>query len=239
MRILTWNLNHGGGSRAATAAQNELIAAQQADIVILTEPSSSSSMPSFASVDSPRRRAGRHGPEAWVRILGRQVEPVAIQLPFERMAMAAHANVDGEALIVYGSVLPWNAARKQAPYLLAHERETAAELFAKVLAAQVADIQQLRMTHPGDTLIWAGDFNQPLTGLNAGFSNANRLLLTAALAELGLRAWNHHLDAAQEGCATIDLICGPEGRKGVQATRFEATVGGRNLSDHAGYAVET
>ena len=115
MRIVTWNLNHGGGSRAATAAQNELIAAQQADIVILTEPSASSSVPGLASVDSPRQRAGKHGPEAWVRILGDRSSRSAIELPFERMAVAAHVNVDGEALIVYGSVMPWNAARSRRP----------------------------------------------------------------------------------------------------------------------------
>lgn len=62
---------------------------------------------------------------------------------------------------------------------------------------------------PGHLVIWAGDFNQTLSGKNYGGSNVKRDALFDALDGVGLVAWNAAAASAHEGMHAIDLICGP------------------------------
>ena len=237
MRILTWNLDHGyRGETQMFGAQAELIDAARADIAVLTElPVEWSN--ADGRVVSPARRPSERGRESWVAIVGRDLQPASIEIPFERMAAAAVAKVDGDDFVIYGSVLPWNAALVQAPYLV-QGGESAGGLFERVLAEQIADIDLLRNQHPGATVVWAGDFNQPLEGPNRGFSTRNRRLLEEALRAVDLIAYNRCLGHALDGYFAIDLICGPASRAAREVRRIDPVVQGTSLSDHAAYVVD-
>jgi hypothetical protein len=142
VRIATWNLERGGRTRAARRAQEEALRELERDVLVLTEPG-----PSFeataGTVTSPRLRASRAGNESWVAVVGESVAPAAIEVPFERMAVAAIARAGDTHLVVYGSVLPWGTFRTHAPQL-AHDGETSLESFLRVLREQMANIEELR-----------------------------------------------------------------------------------------------
>ena len=237
MKIATWNLERGPSLRAQRA-QNTALEGLRADILVLTEPPASCrSGPSL--VTSPRQRVGRQGAESWVAIVGKSaVKPAEIDIPFERMAAAARATVDGRQVIIYGAVLPWKSIRSHAPELV-HVGESASAAFSRVLREQVADIERLRRRYKPDVIIWAGDFNQTVSGANHGGSRANRTALTDALDGLGFKAWNGEAHHAQAGLNAVDLICGPRGQRLVGQGRIDpVTSDGVQMSDHAGYWVE-
>ena len=87
-------------------------------------------------------------------------------------------------------------------------------------------IKELAPKESGKPVIWAGDFNQTLVGPLWGGSALRREKLQAALAELGLEAWNRCAPHALAEMFTIDLICGSAG------------IAVHVLSDHAGYVVD-
>jgi len=239
MRILTWNLERGvHHGRRVVDQQQAILAGYNADLIVLTEVPAQLSTRQMSAVLSPVRREGNRGMEAWVSITAVNCRPVDPLVPFERMAVAARAVVNGEAIVVYGSVLPWLSAGHHAPYLHTSETETAAELFARILREQVDDMANLRARWPDHTLIWAGDFNQTLSGPNYGGSNARRHLLQAALDELDLVAWNQDAAHAKPSMHAVDLICGPANRTRRKVTKFGPSLGAHTLSDHAGYVVE-
>lgn len=237
MKLLNWNLERGGTAVSVRDAQQHLIDKLGVDIAVLTEVPAAISQPGAGRVLSPIHRAGTRAGECWVGIFGGSVQPAGQDLPLERMAAAAVAEIDDEQFLIYGSVLPWMAAINQAPNLARHG-ESGADLFARVLRDQTNDIARLRAQHPDHTLIWAGDFNQPLVGPNRGFSGANRELLCAALVELNLTAWNQNLAHARPGYFAIDLICGPTDRTVRGVSRVDPAVDGLTLSDHAGYLLD-
>ena len=242
VRILTWNLDHGFRGKPLFGAQAELVEAARADVAVLTElPVEWSGAGAGAGAEgrvvSPARRPSERGRESWVGIVGPALQRTSIEIPFERMAAAALANVDGDDFVIYGSVLPWNAAIVQAPYL-AQPGGSAAGLFERVLAEQVADLHLLRNQHPGAVVLWAGDFNQPLEGSSSGFSKRNRCLLEDALEAVDLITYNRGLAHAKDGYCAIDLICGPASRGAVEVRRIDPVIDGRLLSDHAAYVID-
>lgn len=237
MKIATWNLERGP-SRKAERAQKSVLDALAADIVVLTEPPTDCRT-SHSVVTSPPHRHGRHGPESWVAIQGKSaLNAVEIDIPYERMAVAARAKVDGRQVIIYGTVLPWNAIRRHAPELV-QAGESASDAFSRVLREQVADILELRRRHRPDLILWAGDFNQSVRGANYGGSQANRKMLTDALDALGFEAWNGKADHAEAGLCAIDLICGVRDQPLAHQGRIDPVAAGKvQMSDHAGYWVE-
>ena len=241
MRIATWNLNHGGRRGSAVTRQDAALRAVVADLVVLTEPPIEWLTAGPGVVTSPaERESDRGGPEAleaWVAIVGDRVAPVGPPLPFERLAVRARAELDSEPVVIYGSVLPWGTAHKQAPRL-AEPGETSLAMFERVLNAQLDDLLRLRRRFEGELLIWAGDFNQSLAGPNWGGSAEKRALLADALARLDFDAWNKNEPHARPGMCAIDLICGPAGRHGHPVHRIDNLLDGRKLTDHAGYVVE-
>jgi endonuclease/exonuclease/phosphatase family metal-dependent hydrolase len=236
MRIATWNIERGGRSRAASLAQERVLHALAADVVVLTEPP-----PSYRTaagiITSPPLRKGPSGVESWVAILGASVEPVALDIPFERMAAAARATLDGRHVIIYGAVLPWGAIRTHATDLV-HVGETALDVFVRVLEEQVADITMLRQRDQPDAIVWVGDFNQTVTGPNRSGSGAKRDALTRALAHLGFEAWNAEAAHATADLCAIDLICGPRDWRPARQGRIDPVLDDVVLSDHAGYWIE-
>jgi endonuclease/exonuclease/phosphatase family metal-dependent hydrolase len=238
MRVATWNLERGFHGRECVIDQQHVLAEHDADILVLTEVPTSMSTSAEGITCSPAlREGGKSGMDAWVSITAKGCRPIGLDLPFERMAAAAETVVDGEPCLVYGSVLPWLNAIHQAPYLR-RQGESPLDLFKRVLREQVNDMAEMcrRMLH--HTLIWAGDFNQTLSGPNYGGSNEGRKLLAEALAELNLVAWNHESAHAKPPMHAIDLICGPSGRRLRRIEHFEPELDGKILSDHAGYVVE-
>ncbi len=235
MRIATWNLERGGRSRRARALQAEVLR-DLADVVVLTEPG-----PEYVGrqgvVTSPPLRAGTRSPESWIAILGASVEPAALEIPFDRMALAATARVNGTALVIYGSVLPWATFGEQAPDI-ARAGESSFDAFVRVLREQSADIEELRARYADHALIWAGDFNQHVSGPGHGGSAAKREALVRELERLGLVAWNGEASHAAEGLRAIDLICGPRAVRPLRQGRIDPVFEGVRMSDHAGYWVE-
>lgn len=236
MKIATWNLERGP-SHKAQRAQKAVLDSLGADVLVLTEPPTSYRSGPFV-VASPREREGRRGAESWVAIVGKsEVRAAEIDIPFERMAAAACATVDGRKVIIYGAVLPWNSIRSHAPELVP-AGESASDTFVRVLREQVADIELLRRRYKPDVISWAGDFNQTVTGANHSGSRANRTALTDALRDLGFKAWNEDAPHAQVGLKAIDLICGPQDQRPVLQGRIDPVApDGVVMSDHAGYWV--
>jgi endonuclease/exonuclease/phosphatase family metal-dependent hydrolase len=235
MRIATWNLERGGRTRAARGAQEDVLRGLGADVVALTEPPSSY-REAAGVVTSPPRRAGPSGVESWAAVVGTTVERIPIEIPFQRMAVAARAGREERSVIIYCAVLPWLSITSHAPELVRHG-EDSFTVFERVLGEQVADIAELRRSH-AMPVIWAGDFNQSLAGPTSGGSEARRSLLRDALASLGYAAWNGIAAHASAGMCAVDLICGRE-EEGIEAQgRIDPRHGDIVMSDHAGYWVD-
>ena len=108
-------------------------------------------------------------------------------MPRRNSSAAAQIEVGGELLIVYGTVLPWLRAPDQAPDLVLR-KEPYNDMFRRILREQVENLKTLQRTHPESIIVWAGDFNQSLSGTNRGGSNSSRELLRNMLDDLGLVA---------------------------------------------------
>ena len=231
MRIATWNLERGGRNKAARAAQQSVLAANdiRADVMVLTEPPATVLAAAGVLASPP----GGHG--SWVAIQGRQVQPLDFKTPYDRMAVAARVGTNNAQIIVYGAVLPWTAVKIHAPDLV-RAGEDSFGAFKRVLQAQVNDIVELRKL--GDPVVWVGDFNQSVEGANFGGSSQRRDLLNQTLKTLNMVAWNGAAAHAKPGMCAIDLICGPEQQTVTAPGRIEPMVNGVTMSDHAGYWVD-
>lgn len=198
---------------------------------------SASPIPSLPTVASPVKRVGNGELEPWIAIAGSSVTPLGREtIPFEGLAVAALAELDGIPTIVYGSVLPWRQIARQAPELAPDE--SYAEAFERILDEQVADLMRLRSRYPGHMLVWAGDFNQSLSGPNLTGSRAGREGVSSALERLDLVPWNANSPHSKSGMCTIDLICGPSLGRAPHTELIPTHMDGRRLSDHLGYLVE-
>lgn len=237
MRLGLWNLQRGGRRGAAYEHQVRLLDTLNLDIAVLTEPPAKALTTTGDVVASPARRMGAAGAEAWVAVVGHGVEPVPPACPFERLAVAARYRAGGRMVIVYGCVLPWRAARTQAPEL-ALSGESAGGMFARIVVAQKRDVESLMAVHPDALVVWVGDFNQSLAGPNVVGSKQGRDAVNNALDDLGMKAWNAHAPHACADLHTIDLICGPAAQPVHHVGWADPTVDGRRLSDHAAYWVE-
>ena len=234
MKLATWNLERGGPTQTAALAQAETLRGLDADVVVLTEPPSSYRTGRGVVASTPLR-SGARGAESWVAIVGRSVEPVAFEAPFERLAVAASVTIEGSPLVVYGGVLPWLAIGAHEPELV-REGEDAFAVFERVLAEQAADVMELRSRY-GD-VVWAGDFNETLEGPSWGGSARRRALLQKTLSALGYTAWNANAQHAKPGMCAIDLLCGNAKWELVAQGRIDPSRGNVVMSDHAGYWVE-
>ena len=163
MRLLTWNLDHS--LPAVRDEQSRIIADLRADIEVLTEPGPPEAYKTseLGYVASPARRSGG---EPWVVIRGINLEPVDFKIPYKRMAAAALANIEGHDLIIYGAVLPWNAAASQDVNVfdLPAKGVPSAAIYGSWLTDQLRDIWKLGLKYPDHKILWVGDFNVPLLG---------------------------------------------------------------------------
>ena len=237
MRVATWNLERACGAKAER--QRRVLDEIAPDIAVLTEVTADSWTGHGDVVTSPACRPSRVGGEAWVAVVGKGATPIEPLPPYESLGVAARFDVSGESIIVYGTVLPWRAAPRQALDLV-QAGETADDMFQRVLREQVRQIETLQQASPGALVLWIGDFNQTLEGPNYGGSRAARRSLHDALGSLDMTAYNSSSQHARPGMCAIDLICGPASRLG--SDRPVGSINpideGRRLSDHAGYYVD-
>jgi hypothetical protein len=236
MRIGTYNIERMGRGQKFAEQYKAKLESLNTDVLVVTEPG-----PHFRNLFpealmSPEDRRGRESPEAWVAIVGKNLEDVMPDIPYTRLAVAARAEIDGQRVIVYGSVLPWNSAQHHAPDVYGDEKRPFMEIFEKALNEQVGDMEDLRRRYPQEALIWAGDFNHTLEGraLSRGASE----LLRDAISKLGLKAVNADSPHRAEGMKSLDLIC-VESSWTCSGIDFDyPEPDGRPLSDHRWYVAE-
>ncbi|MGB8196600.1 MAG: hypothetical protein WCF25_06310 [Acidimicrobiales bacterium] len=232
MRIATCNLQRvKWGSKRSTHVDAELHTLR-ADVTVVTEPGPGFIDQHPSSLVSPMHRAVG---ESWVAIEGPKLAPVNLEIAYERLAVAGRTTLDGTSVLIYGSVLPWNAARSQAPDVFGEGRRDFIEIFETALEEQMADMAALQSAYPENHLIWAGDFNQTLVGhpLNKDASE----MLRRAIEKLGLKAMNADAPHLKEGMNAIDLICVEATWSCVSVETYPKS-DGRALSDHRWYVVE-
>jgi endonuclease/exonuclease/phosphatase family metal-dependent hydrolase len=238
MRIGTWNLQRGGASDRVATRQMEALAALEFDVMVLTEPPAALVAKELRPlVASPTEREGTRGLEAWVAIVGDGLVEAEPAVPFEGLATVGRLPRATPPTTVVGAVLPWLNAPAQAPELR-HGRETSFQMFKRLLESQADVVRDVRLRYPDDLVVWAGDFNQTLTGRQqGGGSAARRGALRDCLGALGLAAWNAEAPHACLPLHAIDLICGPTDRSPSLLNVLWPKVGVGPLSDHAGYLV--
>ena len=236
MRIGTWNIERMGRGKKFAEQYKAKLESLKADVVVVTEPG-----PGFhdlfpEAVMSPENRPSRKPPEAWVAIIGENLEAITPEIPYSRLAVAARTVIDGQSVIVYGSVLPWNSAQHHAPDVYGDEKRPFMEIFEKALKEQVGDMEELRRRYPQEVLIWAGDFNHTLEG--RALSRRASELLRDAISKLGLEAVNADSPHRAEGMKSLDLIC-VESSWTCSGIDFDyPEPDGRPLSDHCWYFAE-
>ena len=236
MKVATWNLERGGRTQRARAAQEDLLRELAADVIALTEPPATYRDGPEIVASAPRR-SGPAGFESWVAVVGETVEPLPFEVPYERMAVAARATVGDTPVIIYAAVLPWLSVTSHAPDVVRAGEDSMAA-FTRVLGEQVRDVKELQQRF-GELVVWAGDFNQTLAGPLWGGSATRRALLEQALASIGYAAWNEDAEHATDGMRAVDLICAPREHAIVRQGRIDPRRGDVIMSDHAGYWVET
>ncbi len=174
---------------------------------------------------------------SWVAVVGKGVGQMGDPRFTTFSCVVGRVTTGEEEVIIVGSVLPWKTAALQAPELLQND-QTYIDMFERTLDEHGALVQGLQLEHRDALVVWAGDFNQSLSGSNVGASNAARKLLREKLDKLGLVAWNEHTAHANHQIKAIDLICGPVSRSVRSIERIDPIRDGIKMSDHAGYVVE-
>ena len=217
---------------------DEAIRALQTDLIVVTEPGSGFIDRYPEALCSPPQRPSSHGAESWIALVGQDLEATTLELPYNRLAVAAQTVILGQPVAIYGSVLPWNAARSQAPDVYGEEEIPLEELFRRAITAQVADVKSLQNHFGIHNVFWAGDFNHPLVGPLSGFSKAARELIADSLESLGMRAFNQEAANSSSGACTIDLICGSVEHDVVNSETLAPRLGDKPLSDHNAYVID-
>lgn len=212
MRIATWNIERRARGPACEEYYDKAIRDLNADVVVITEPGPNFTRRYHEAVMSPTGRLDidEDEDESWIALLGSGLLPLHVdKIPYRRLAVAASKEVSGRQIAIYGSVLPWNAARAQAQDVYGKQPRQFKDVFDLALQEQVQDVQRLQEEFGHLCVFWAGDFNHPLVGPLRGFSGHARARIDTALQTLGMIAINRTSRHAKSGVFAIDLICGP------------------------------
>ena len=239
MRIATWNMERRARGRAFEEHYDKAIRDLDADVTVITEPGPYFRHRYPEAVMSPNERVGKGGEESWIAILGSGLQPLHMErFPYRRLAAAASKDVSDRQIAVYGSVLPWNAGRSQAPDVYGTQPRKFKDVFDLALQEQVQDIETLQREFGRHSVFWVGDFNHPLEGPLRGFSGHARKRIDEALQTLGMTALNRTSGHAKSGVCAIDLICGPLKLDYGTPEEPYPTAMGKPLSDHRAYALD-
>lgn len=239
MRIATWNIERRARGPAYEEHYDKAIRDLNADVIVITEPGPHFTRRYSEAVISPTGRPNINGDESWIALLGRGLQPLHVnKIPYCRLAVAASKDVSGQQIAIYGSVLPWNAARSQAPDVHGKQPRQFKDVFDLALEEQVQDVQRLQEEFGHLYVFWAGDFNHPLVGPLPGFSRHARARIDEALQTLGMIALNRTSGHAKSGVSAIDLICGPSIHEYGTPEDSYPVAKGKPLSDYRAYVLE-
>ena len=188
------------------------------DVLMLTEVSECFEIPGHAGHLSRELMAERR---RWAGVFSRtELTPLPDPHPASAMAQV------GE-LTVCSSILPWQGARSQHPWV--GDRHAAKTEHA---------VATLLTSLPTSNLIWGGDWNHALQGREYAGSKAGRGFVVEALDKLGLQVPTASLSHCIDGLLTIDHIGVPLEADVVGAWRYSAQAEDKRLSDHDAYVVE-
>lgn len=208
MRILNWNVDHA--KRGVLSRQLARIDEIASDIEVLTEPGQPNRFESDGKVvvHSPTQR---YRDESWVLIRGVGLERIVLAVPYERMATAAKARIENRDIVIYASVLPWNAATSHSPDVFGFPPVgiPTAAIYGSWLTSQLRDLWILRDRFPSAALFWVGDFNTPVLKPFKYHNRAGSEMLIQALSNFGFRAYNGNMAHRNSELHAVDLICGP------------------------------
>jgi len=239
MRIATWNIERRARGRACEEQYDKAIRDLNADVVVITEPGPNFTRRYPEAVMSPTGRLDIDDDESWIALLGDGLQPLHVdKIPYRRLAVASSKDVSGRPIAIYGSVLPWNAARAQAQDVYGKQPRQFNDVFDVALQEQVQDVQKLQEEFGHLCVFWAGDFNHPLVGPLRGFSRHARARIDEALQTLGMIAFNRTSVHAKSGVFAIDLICGPSTLDYGTPEDSYPVAKGKPLSDHRAYVLD-
>ena len=213
MRIGTWNLAGRWDQRHHTVLEHAAC-----DIWLLTEVNVRVELPGY---DEVRTQAEMASKRAWAGVFSRRELRA---LPDPHPATAA-ARIDGATF--WSSILPWRSCGPDAPWR--GERH---------VDKTRATIDDLARSAPASGLVWGGDWNHALSGLEWAGSIGGRDAITDALTTFGLRVPTAELAHRLPGLLSIDHIAIPTGWDVEHATRIGTEVDGARLSDHDLYTIE-
>lgn len=237
LRIGTWNVEYGCGAEK-NRARRELLEGWKADVWVLTETHDELDLsPSHVALHSEQRYAtpGGRWTTIWTSL------PVIERLSTGDPQRCVAARLDGGkagAIIVYGTVLPWNGDIGPD----AHRPAQGWEEFYRVVPEQGREWAALRQRYPDATFILAGDLNQDLGGRHYYGTKACRALLVSELAKAGLEcltATDRFAPSALQH-PPIDHVCAGAGSgKSLTAMAYgwDNVVNDMRLSDHGGTLV--
>jgi hypothetical protein len=236
LRIGTWNVQYGKGTEK-NRRRRDLLVQRDADVWILTETNDQLDLSdAFLPVHSADRYSSAAGGR-WVSIWTRL--PVLDLHPTEDRWRTVAATVDGGpcgALIIYGTVLPWQ--HDIGPDSLAPAPGWSE--FYRVTPSQGAEWSGLRASNKNATLIVAGDLNHNLGGPQYYGTTRGRTALREALqsADLTCLTESERFQPGQLAYPPIDHVCAapPEGHRIDSAVEGwnKSTADGTVLSDHSG-----
>jgi len=239
MRIATWNIERRARGIAIDEYYDRAIRDLDADVAVITEPGPHFTRRHPEAVMSPGGRPDTGDDESWIAVLGSGIQPLHTdRIPYRRLAVAASKDVSGQQVAIYGSVLPWNAARSQARDVYGEQPRHFKDVFDLAIEEQVQDVLRLQEQFGHLCVFWAGDFNHPLVGPLRGFSGHARARIDEALQTLGMIALNRTSGHAKSGVFAIDLICGPSSLNHGTPEDSYPFAKGRSLSDHRAYVID-
>lgn len=237
LRICNWNIDRSGvRGRWRSELQVKHIAAQQADIAVITEVHDTLEIEGlrpvcFSADGQPPYQRFEHAVGVWTRL------PVLDTLPVRTPRLATCvllASTQG-SLVVYGTILPYReeGAAQGLPRWQGHR---------DALELQLEDWADIRRQFPDHHLVVAGDFNMTLPPSNAYVDQTSRDRLLQACGTLGLDVLTGDDVRPTVGRSNIDHVLGSSRLVSTRPTDYwmaHGTVNGeqRALSDHNGVTV--
>ena len=209
VRIGTWNLD-----RRWEEEHRDFLLKADCDVWLLTEVNER------VAVDGYTHHWTSDAMQPKVRWAGVYSRIRLEVLPDPHVATAA-AEVNG--VTYWSSILPWKGSSGETRL----PGSGHAEQIEKVLAALLDD-------RPRTALVWGGDWNHALCGMEEGGSMGGRQHVLAAVDELRLQVPTAVLSHWIDGHLSIDHVAVPKAWQVLSATRLVA----KGLSDHDCYVVE-
>jgi hypothetical protein len=158
----------------------------------------------------------------WAAILSRQ-QLTSLPDPHPASALARVGDLQ-----FCSSILPWRSCGSQFPW----EGTRHAEKTKNAL-------DKLRIALPSGRLVWGGDWNHALEGEDWSGTLAGRRCLLGTVTELKLQVPTTNLPHRLPCLFSIDHIAIDQAVTVVSAERIDASDGGKRLSDHDAYVVES